>query len=193
MVGWVGKWFILIFVFLGGRKCRQKGCRCGALLRRCCHPAPQEREGVETDKPWRRRSKRGPARLEVSGSCHLATVERIPPPESHRGQDELHQAARPIHDGPRLRLPGRRTARAYRRAKRLHRPRRTRHRARRIGPSGERGATLRPRFMQQRPAGAKPGATPLFGGASHSRHRYTQQRALHRAPDLEPAPLHQRP
>lgn len=36
------------------------------------------------------RSQRSFARLKIPGPCHLATIERLPPPERDRVKDELH-------------------------------------------------------------------------------------------------------
>jgi hypothetical protein len=45
------------------------------------HPAPQERQTVETRHRRSRRAQRDPAHIKTCRSNHLATMERIPPPK----------------------------------------------------------------------------------------------------------------
>ena len=40
---------------------------------------------------WRGRTKRGSARIEIPRSGHLATMERVPPPEPRRDKDALRE------------------------------------------------------------------------------------------------------
>jgi hypothetical protein len=81
-----------------------------------CPPATQERQTIDADEPRRRRTQRSPARFEVPGPSHLATIERVSPPEPRLEQDELHQAAWSVTDGARLRPPSRGAASPHRRA-----------------------------------------------------------------------------
>ena len=59
----------------------QRNCR----ARRSCRYTPaQERQAVETHQRRGHRSERGRQCLAISGAGHLATMERIPPPEPRR-------------------------------------------------------------------------------------------------------------
>ena len=90
----------------------------GAYDTRKCHDAVADRGAHavipprKNAKPWKPSSagaiaQRGSPRVEIPGPCHLAKVERIPPPKPRRDEDALREAAGAEPHGARLRPPGR--------------------------------------------------------------------------------------
>src|SRR5690606_19335960 len=68
--------------------------RCDRRPQRSCrHPAPQEREALESYHSRSHGPKRSPSRREISGAHPLATMERISPPKPHRNKDALCETA----------------------------------------------------------------------------------------------------
>ncbi len=113
----------------------------------CCHSATQEREAVEAYKRRSHRPERGSQRVAIPWPSTLAAIERIPPPEPRRNEDELCEAIGAKPHGEGLRSAGRGSPSPHRRLKPLHGPWNTRHRGRRISPSGERGSLPSTRFV----------------------------------------------
>ncbi|WP_420535902.1 transposase [Cereibacter sphaeroides] len=102
----------------------------GAFYTRKCHdaiaargaaaiiPPPQEREALEARHLRGHRTKRDSTDIEARRSNHLATMERISPPEPCRDQDALCETARAAPVRPELRPSGRRVPRPRRRPRR---------------------------------------------------------------------------
>ena len=87
------------------------------------HSAASKRQALEEGQPRRGGEERGSARHRTRGPHDLAEVERLPPPQPRRNQDELHEAPRPEAHGPRLRPPDSRTPSPHRHPQPLHRTR----------------------------------------------------------------------
>ena len=134
----------------------------GAFDTRKCHEAIAARGAAaiipprknakpwKPDTPWSDRTKRSPPRITALRADHLATMERLSPPEPRRDQDALRQTTWPAADRPGLQPSGRRVPGPCRRAERLHRARHTHHGSRGMSLSGERETpTIRraPRFL----------------------------------------------
>jgi hypothetical protein len=105
-------------------------------------PRPSSRPAA-TPSHGRRRApvrgeERGPSGHRAPRPGHLAEVERLPPPQPRRGQDDLHETAGSAADVPRLRPSDRRAPGPHRHPRPLHRTRPPRPAARRPTSNGER-------------------------------------------------------
>lgn len=108
-----------------------------------------KRQALGAFKPRGHRPQRGSKCSAISGLSPVVTLERIPPPEPCREQDELHLTHGPIPGGKSLCSTGRENPGPCRRSQPLHRFCNTRHCARRVSLSKESGSALTPHFVQQ--------------------------------------------